>query len=136
MVQAGTMEGSIMNRFVVFAGLIALGACASMGTQTATMPPAETPLAAGAPSAAQRGAAYAEAHCSGCHAIGRSGDSALAAAPHFRALGRRYPVSDLAEAFAEGIVTAHGDMPQFEMSTDENADLVAYLQSIQVPGQS
>ena len=64
---------------------------------------------------AQRGAAYARANCSGCHAVDVTGESPLAAAPHFRTLGLRYPVDDLAEAFAEGIDTAHAAMPEFVM---------------------
>lgn len=81
--------------------------------------------------AQQRGAAYARANCAGCHAVDTTGESPLAAAPHFRALGLRYPINDLAEAFAEGIDTAHAGMPEFVMSTEENADLIAYLKSIQ-----
>ncbi|WP_269513702.1 c-type cytochrome [Brevundimonas subvibrioides] len=84
--------------------------------------------------AQQRGAAYARANCAGCHAVGTTGDSPLPAAPHFRDLGRRYPVEYLAEAFAEGINTAHAEMPEFVMSTEENSDLVAYLKSIQPSG--
>lgn len=78
-----------------------------------------------------RGAAYAQANCAGCHAIGLTGESPLPAAPHFRDLGQRYPIDDLAEAFAEGIDTAHAAMPEFIMSTEENSDLIAYLKSIQ-----
>ncbi len=81
--------------------------------------------------AQQRGAAYAEAHCAACHSIGATGESALPAAPHFRDLGMRYPIDDLAESFAEGIDTAHAAMPEFVMSTEENSDLIAYLKSIQ-----
>ncbi len=81
--------------------------------------------------AQHRGAAYAETHCASCHAIGATGESALPAAPPFRALGVRYPIENLAEAFAEGIYTAHAAMPEFIMSTQENADLILYLKSIQ-----
>jgi mono/diheme cytochrome c family protein len=84
--------------------------------------------------AQQRGAAYARANCAGCHAVGTTGDSPLAAAPHFRDLGLRYPVENLAEAFAEGINTGHAEMPEFVLSTEENSDLVAYLKSIQPSG--
>ena len=78
-----------------------------------------------------RGVAYAQANCSGCHAIGATDESPLPAAPPFRTLGLRYPVDDLAEAFAEGMDTAHPAMPEFVMSTEENSDLIAYLKSIQ-----
>jgi mono/diheme cytochrome c family protein len=79
----------------------------------------------------QRGAAYARENCASCHAVGATGDSPLPAAPQFRSLGERYPIDDLAEAFAEGIDTAHQEMPEFVMSTTENTDLIAYLKSIQ-----
>jgi len=62
-----------------------------------------------------------------------TGESPLAPASPFRALGLRYPVENLTEAFAEGIVAAHPAMPEFVMSSEENADLIAYLQSIQSP---
>ena len=52
-------------------------------------------------------------------------------APPLRELGRNYPVAQLAEAFAEGIVTAHPAMPEFILTQDENRDLIAYLTSIQ-----
>ncbi|CAL1690577.1 hypothetical protein MMB232_00705 [Brevundimonas subvibrioides] len=81
--------------------------------------------------AEDRGAAYARANCADCHAVGLAGESPLPAAPQFRDLGRRYPVDDLAEAFAEGINTGHAAMPEFVMSTAENSDLIAYLKSIQ-----
>ena len=77
------------------------------------------------------GKAFAEANCSPCHAVGADGDSPRDGAPRFRELTRNYPIESLEEALAEGIVTAHPDMPQFEMSPDEIGALIAYLQSIQ-----
>ena len=123
-----------MKRLAILACLVALGGCANNQAPTEVL--ARERLA-GSPapdvSAVQRGAAYAEANCASCHSIGRAGESRLAGAPPFRTLGLRYPIEDLAEAFAEGIVTAHPAMPQFVMSSEENADLIAYLQSIQSP---
>lgn len=123
-----------MNRLVAFTALLTLGACGSVqmdrASQHAEIHAAKRPADI---DAEQRGAAYAEARCASCHAIGRRGDSSLAAAPPFRSLGLRYPVEDLAEAFAEGIVAAHPAMPEFVLSSQENADLIAYLESIQSP---
>jgi cytochrome c len=48
-----------------------------------------------------------------------------------RDLKLRYPVDDLAEALAEGILTAHPQMPVFTFSTDEIDDLLAYLDSLE-----
>jgi cytochrome c len=79
----------------------------------------------------QRGFTFAQTNCSQCHAIGRVGDSPLPDAPPFRTLHTRYPVEDLAEAFAEGITTGHPSMPQFQLDPAQINDLIAYLNSIQ-----
>lgn len=85
---------------------------------------------AAAPAALQRGQAFVEANCARCHAVGRKGDSPLAAAPRFRELSRRYPLEDLEEALSEGIVTGHKDMPQFALDRDQVRDVIAYLKSL------
>ena len=77
-----------------------------------------------------RGRDIAEAHCGRCHALGRSGESRLAAAPPFRDLGKRYPIEQLAEALAEGIVTGHPDMPEFVFETEDVIALLAYLRDV------
>lgn len=93
------------------------------------------PLAACGPAAdrqeAARGAALAEAHCAACHATGRTGASPRADAPAFRDLHRRYPVDQLAEALAEGIVAGHPDMPQFTFTEAEVSAIVAHLRSLE-----
>ena len=76
-----------------------------------------------------RGRALAQANCARCHAIGRTGESPLPKAPPFRTLHRRYPVQNLAEAFAEGIRVAH-PMPEFRLEPNQIDDLIAYLQSL------
>jgi hypothetical protein len=50
----------------------------------------------------------------------------------FRRLSERYPVDDLAEALAEGIVTGHPDMPEWVLDADEITELLGYIDSIQV----
>lgn len=79
----------------------------------------------------EHGKGLVETNCSKCHATGDTGDSALAKAPAFRDLSKRYPVDALEEAFAEGIVTGHEGMPEFEATPDQIADIIAYLASIQ-----
>lgn len=79
----------------------------------------------------QRGFTFAQTNCSQCHAIGRFGDSPIPEAPPFRTLHTRYPIEDLAEAFAEGITTGHPSMPQFQLDPAQINDLLAYLNSIQ-----
>jgi mono/diheme cytochrome c family protein len=87
--------------------------------------------AATAQDAAARGQAIVEQNCAGCHAVGKQGVSPLPAAPPFRTLGQRYPLVNLEEALAEGIVTGHPDMPPFAFEPDEVSALIDYLESIQ-----
>lgn len=77
-----------------------------------------------------RGRDLAEAYCGRCHALGRTGDSAQAKAPPFRTLAARYPVEQLAEALAEGIVTGHPDMPEFTFEPDDIGALLAFLEDL------
>ena len=77
-----------------------------------------------------RGRIMAEEQCSTCHAVGKDDESAAQGAPAFRELGERYPVDQLEEALAEGIVTGHADMPEIEWEAEEVADFIAYLKSI------
>lgn len=76
---------------------------------------------------AQRGLTFAQANCAKCHAVGKMGDSPLAIAPPFRTLHTRYPVENLAEALAEGIVTGHPSMPEYQLDGAQINDLLAYL---------
>lgn len=81
----------------------------------------------------QRGFQFVSTNCSPCHAVGRYGDSPLAIAPPFRTLHENYPVEDLAEALAEGIVVGHPSMPQFQLDPDQVNDVIAYLKSLEAP---
>jgi len=85
-------------------------------------------LAQGNPQVGRR---LAEANCARCHAIGRVGESPLPIAPPFRALHTRYPVEDLAEALAEGIVVGHPTMPEFRLDPDQIDNLIAYLKTLE-----
>ena len=80
--------------------------------------------------AAEQGRALAEKKCARCHAIGRTGDSAHEDAPPFRTIGGKYPVENLEEAFAEGIVVGHHDMPQFELAPDRISALLAHIEAV------
>ena len=79
----------------------------------------------------QRGLTFAQTNCSQCHAISRVGDSPMPEAPAFRTLHTRYPVENLAEAFAEGFTTGHPSMPEFQLDAAQINDLIAYLKSVQ-----
>jgi mono/diheme cytochrome c family protein len=75
----------------------------------------------------QRGLALATANCARCHSVDKVTVSPLKIAPPFRDLHKRYPVESLEEALAEGIVTAHQNMPEFRLDPGEVGDLISYL---------
>lgn len=102
-----------------------LGACAQS-------PPVAQPSSPPTTADAAEGQRLAEIHCARCHAIGAEGESRHPLAPPFRTLSRNYPVNTLEEAFAEGILVGHRDMPEFQLEPSQIDDLVAYLQSVQV----
>lgn len=83
---------------------------------------------------ATRGAVMVQQKCASCHAIDQTSDSPMPDAPPFRTMGVQYPVRDLQEAFAEGLVTTHPAMPAFELAPTEIADLIAYLESVSGTG--
>ncbi len=67
-----------------------------------------------------------------CHATGLTDRSAFPNAPAFRDLHKRYPIASLGEALAEGILTGHPAMPEFRFAPNQVAEVLAYLESIQV----
>lgn len=78
------------------------------------------------------GLELAEVHCAACHAVEQNDKSRLKQAPAFRTLGKRYPLEDLEESLAEGIVTGHEGMPEFTFSPQDIDAFLGYLSSIQV----
>lgn len=70
-------------------------------------------------------------NCGMCHAVGRADSSEHASAPPFRRLNKRYPLENLEEALAEGILTGHPDMPQFTFGPEAVSAIIQYLKSIQ-----
>jgi mono/diheme cytochrome c family protein len=69
--------------------------------------------------------------CGGCHAIGRTGDSAHPAAPRFRSLDNRTDLSKLAQRLRGGLLTGHEDMPMFRFNREDADAMVAYMRSVQ-----
>ena len=69
--------------------------------------------------------------CAQCHAIEKEGESPLKQAPAFRTFAKKWPIENLEEAFAEGIVTGHTDMPEFEFEPNQIDALLSYIGSIQ-----
>ena len=78
-----------------------------------------------------KGEVLVRENCSRCHAIGKEGDSPHKEAPPFRTLAKNYPIEDLAESLAEGIVSGHPDMPIFVFGPHDVEAIIEYLQSIQ-----
>ncbi|MBP9235009.1 MAG: cytochrome c [Hyphomonadaceae bacterium] len=83
------------------------------------------------PAQIEAGRVMARTHCKNCHAVGLSDHSAVREAIPFRRLSELYPVSGLAEALAEGIVTGHPSMPEWVLEPEEITSLLGYIQSIQ-----
>jgi cytochrome c len=81
----------------------------------------------------EEGQAIVKANCSRCHAIGPTGESPNPKSPPFRKLSKKYPVRNLEEALAEGIIVGHENeqMPPFEFSPSQVEAIVAYLDSVQ-----
>lgn len=109
--------------------LLALACCGAFLAGCAG--PRQSPPAAPPSAQAVEGRRLAEIHCSRCHAIGAEGESRHPVAPAFRRLSRNYPVNTLEEAFAEGVLVGHRDMPQFQFEPAQVDNLVQYLNSIQ-----
>lgn len=89
------------------------------------------PLRAGADGPIDLGHRLVVENCSRCHSVERIGNSPLAKAPPFGDLHKRYPVEDLGEALAEGIVTGHPGMPEFVFTSDQVGAIIAYLKTLE-----
>jgi cytochrome c len=81
-----------------------------------------------------RGHEIARKYCSPCHDVEHDqGKSPVADAPPFRTFSQRWPLEDIEEALAEGIMVGHEgvQMPEFQLDPQAIADLIAYLRTIQ-----
>src|SRR6478735_6272996 len=89
------------------------------------------PAAAQQSAPVQRGVTLAQTNCARCHSVDRLSPSPLTIAPAFRDLHKRYPVENLAESLAEGIVTGHPTMPEYRFDADQISDFIAFLKSFE-----
>lgn len=112
-----------MRQIILALATVCLSACAQSGAPTRTT--------GDNPALVTEGRRLAEIHCARCHAIGLDGESRHPMAPPFRTLSRNYPVGALEEAFAEGVLVGHPDMPEFEFEPVQVDAVVSYLQSVQ-----
>lgn len=78
----------------------------------------------------EAGKILADRLCARCHAVGQKGVSPLKEAPPFRTLSSKWPLENLAEALAEGIVVGHDAMPAFELTPDQIDAFLAYLNTL------
>ena len=81
--------------------------------------------------AAQRGLVFVRTYCAHCHSIDKVSPSPLVTALPLRTLHERYPVENLEEPLAEGIITGHPSMPEFRLDPGQVSDVIAYLKSLE-----
>lgn len=119
-------RGLLLGAPLILAALVA----ASPGTpsRAQTAPPALSPV--------ETGRIIAERDCSSCHATGAEGESPLEGAPRWRDLHTRFDVDDLGEALAEGISVGHQGMPDNPYEPADVQALIAYLKSLETPGDA
>jgi mono/diheme cytochrome c family protein len=93
------------------------------------LPSAET----AAPTPQQRGEAFAQASCAGCHAVGRHGLSPNRNAPPFPAIVNQQELT--AETLSTWLRDAHNYPRQMQFTLDERGvgDLVAYMLTLRHP---
>lgn len=91
------------------------------------------PLAPASLSAALPGRAFAEASCSGCHAVGRYGSSSNPNAPPFAAIANQEGLT--AETLTVWLQGAHNYPSEmnFYLNDRQVNDLVAYMLSLRDP---
>lgn len=73
--------------------------------------------------------------CSKCHAIDKTDNSKNKEAPPLRTFSQKWPLENLEEALAEGIVVGHDDMPEFKFTPDQIASFIAFLEHLQPKDQ-
>ena len=70
--------------------------------------------------------------CKACHSVGVKGASPNPAAPPFRTLAQRYPLENLQEGLAEGLIVGHAKgMPRVKLTPAQVEDFLRYLKAIQ-----
>ena len=82
---------------------------------------------------APRGFDLLRSNCARCHAIDADSSSPNVKAPPFREVVKKYDPDALEEALAEGIITGHNNMPEFEFDPDDVTAIIAYLDTLKTP---
>lgn len=78
----------------------------------------------------EKGKNLATELCAKCHAIDKTSQSTVKEAPPFRTFSEKWPLENLEEALAEGIVTGHDKMPEFKFNPNQITDFLAFLSSL------
>ena len=107
-------------------GLVGVAACMAI---LVTLP-----LRAAEADRAAAGLDLAQKHCARCHAVGMEGESPHKEAPQFRSFAEKWPLENLEEALAEGIVTGHPDMPEVVLEPPEIDALIEHLRTLAPAG--
>ena len=123
-------RAKLLHDQVMTISLIRMGVCALV----ATIPVVVAATGAQAAGNSEKGRIFVESNCARCHAIGLDDDSHMPEAPPLRTLHNRYPIDSLTEAFAEGIVTGHPQMPEFQLDIDTISDMLAYIKTLSGTG--
>jgi cytochrome c len=79
----------------------------------------------------EHGRQLALQNCGGCHAVAFENESPNIKAPAFRDLAERVPVDTIDEMLLVKLSPRHTDMPTFEITTTQAADIAGYIASIQ-----
>jgi mono/diheme cytochrome c family protein len=112
-------------------GLTLMVCCPPAGlAQTTAKPQSITRAKSDVPNV-QRGVLIARTYCARCHSIDKVSQSPLGVAPPFRDLHKNYPVEQLEEPLAEGLVTGHPSMPEFRFDPGQIDDFIAFLKSLE-----
>jgi mono/diheme cytochrome c family protein len=79
------------------------------------------------------GRALAQQNCGACHAVGRTGRSPYAAAPPFRELKQRRPGINIIDIVLLAWSRPHREMPDFSFDTANSREILAHIESLQIP---
>lgn len=82
------------------------------------------------------GLKLSEQLCARCHAVSNEVESPHKDAPPFRTFAAKWPLENLEESLAEGIVTGHPDMPAFVFEPKDIDALIEHLHSLALASPS
>jgi mono/diheme cytochrome c family protein len=81
----------------------------------------------------EAGHAYAEKHCSGCHAIDKDATLLFSDVPSFQEIADTQGMSP--QALVVWFQTSHPNMPDLIIPPDDMDNVIAYIMSLRTPKQ-